>query len=55
MIPALKHAIAHWSGDPEWAKVRPPLVELTAAQRAALVGDLEGLGFSMPGLETSAA
>jgi hypothetical protein len=28
MIPALKHAVAYWSGDPGWAKVRPPLVEL---------------------------
>ena len=32
MIPALKQAIAHWSADPEWARVRPPLVELTSAQ-----------------------
>jgi len=55
MIPALKQAIAHWSGDPEWARVRPPLVELAAAQRAALIGDLEGLGFSMPGLEAGIA
>lgn len=50
MIPALKRAVAHWSGDPGWAKVRPPLVELNAAQSAALVSDLEARGFSMPGL-----
>lgn len=55
MIPALKGAIAHWSGDPEWARVRPPLVELPAAEAAALTRDLEGLGFTMPGLETTAA
>ena len=50
MIPALKQAVAHWGGDAGWATVRPPLVELTAEQAAALVGDLEGRGFSMPGL-----
>ena len=50
MIPALKQAVAHWSNDPGWATVRPPLVELSAEQAAALVSDLEGSGFSMPGL-----
>jgi 4-hydroxy-tetrahydrodipicolinate synthase len=50
MIPALKQAVAHWSGDPEWARVRPPQVELSAAQSAALIADLEGQGFDMPGL-----
>ena len=52
MIPALKQAIAHWSGDAGWAKVRPPLVELTAEQSAALITDLEQRGFSMPGLQS---
>src|SRR5215813_4673179 len=50
MIPALKAAIAHWSGDAEWATVRPPLVALTSEQRASLVGDLNARGFDMPGL-----
>jgi len=50
MIPALKQAVAHWSSDPDWARVRPPLVELTATQSMALLADLERLGFSMPGL-----
>jgi len=50
MIPALKLAIAHWGGDPGWITVRPPLVELTAEQAAALIGDLNGRGFDMPGL-----
>jgi 4-hydroxy-tetrahydrodipicolinate synthase len=50
MIPALKHAVAYWSGDPGWARVRPPLVELNAAQSAALIADLEQRAFSMPGL-----
>jgi len=52
MIPALKQAVAHWSADPEWARVRPPLVELTSPQSATLLADLEGQGFSMPGLRT---
>jgi 4-hydroxy-tetrahydrodipicolinate synthase len=54
MIPALKQAIAHWSNDPGWAKVRPPLVELNANQNAALISDLNKRGFQMPGLENSA-
>ena len=50
MIPALKAAIAHWSGDAEWATVRPPLVALTREQAAALVADLKARNFDMPGL-----
>jgi 4-hydroxy-tetrahydrodipicolinate synthase len=50
MIPALKQAIAHWSDDPSWAKVRPPLVELSAEQQATLIADLKARGFQMPGL-----
>src|SRR6202171_3855967 len=51
MIPALKQAIAHWSNDPGWAKVRPPLVEFTEGQKQAFVADLKGRGFHMPGLQ----
>jgi 4-hydroxy-tetrahydrodipicolinate synthase len=51
MIPALQQAIAHWSNDPGWAKVRPPLVELSEDQQKALVTDLKGRGFQMPGLQ----
>jgi 4-hydroxy-tetrahydrodipicolinate synthase len=50
MIPALKAAVAHWSGDPAWATVRPPLVALTREQTTALVTELERVGFTMPGL-----
>jgi 4-hydroxy-tetrahydrodipicolinate synthase len=50
MIPALKAAIAHYAGDPAWHTVRPPLVELNEAQRAALVEALGAIGFAMPGL-----
>jgi 4-hydroxy-tetrahydrodipicolinate synthase len=50
MIPALKAAIAHWSGLAEWGTVRPPLVALTTDQAAALVSDLKAKSFDMPGL-----
>jgi 4-hydroxy-tetrahydrodipicolinate synthase len=50
MIPALKAAVAHWSGLPEWATVRPPLVALTKEQAASLVADLKQRSFDMPGL-----
>ena len=48
IIPAMKAAIAAKSSDAEWATVRPPLVELDAAQRAQLLGELNGSGFSIP-------
>ena len=51
MIPALKAAIAHYAGDPEWMTVRPPLVELTLEQRAKMVSDLLAAGFDMPGIK----
>jgi 4-hydroxy-tetrahydrodipicolinate synthase len=50
MIPALKAAIAHYGGDPAWATVRPPLVELTPDQSKALVRELDQRQFTMPGL-----
>ena len=50
MIPALKAAVAHWSGQESWRTVRPPLVALTPAQGTALVGQLEQAQFTMPGL-----
>jgi len=50
MIPALKAAVAHWSADPEWATVRPPLVALTPEQSDVLVRRLEQAKFTMPGL-----
>ncbi len=55
MIPALKAAVAHYSGDPSWLQVRPPLDAMTAAQQAALVGKLDAAGFKMPGLLAKAA
>jgi len=50
MIPALKAMIAHWGGDPDWATMRPPLVELTAERQRSLLAELDSAGFDMPGL-----
>jgi 4-hydroxy-tetrahydrodipicolinate synthase len=50
MIPALKAAVAHWSDDAGWATVRPPLVALASEQSRALVAQLDGAQFTMPGL-----
>jgi len=43
MIAALKQAIAIYANDPGWAKVRPPLVELTAEQAKNLAEELSRL------------
>jgi len=53
MIPALKSAIAAYSGDADWAIVRPPLVELDESQRAGLTSALHAMKFEMPGLSQS--
>jgi 4-hydroxy-tetrahydrodipicolinate synthase len=50
MISALKAIVAHFSNDPQWKTLRPPLVELTAAQEEELIRDLKANGFTMPGL-----
>ena len=48
IIPAMKAAIAEKSGDGAWATLRPPLVELDAAQRATLMRELDADGFEIP-------
>ena len=48
LIAALKQAIAIYGNDPEWARVRPPLVELTIEQGEFLAADLKTIGFAMP-------
>jgi 4-hydroxy-tetrahydrodipicolinate synthase len=55
MIPALKQIVAHFSNDPEWTRVRPPLTTMSAAQSGALLQQLQALGFSMPSLAAVAA
>lgn len=51
VIPALKAAIAHYTGDAEWATVRPPLTKLAPEQTTALLAELDAIGFAMPGLK----
>jgi 4-hydroxy-tetrahydrodipicolinate synthase len=52
MIPALKSAIASWSGEAAWGRVRPPLVELSEKQSIALAAELRAGGFDMPQLRS---
>ncbi len=47
-IAALKQAIAIYRNDPEWSRVRPPLVELTKEQSKLLAAELKAIGFAMP-------
>ena len=51
MIPALKAATAHYSSDPDWLTVRPPIVELDRDSLAQLQQQLSAAEFEMPGLE----
>jgi 4-hydroxy-tetrahydrodipicolinate synthase len=48
MIAALKQAIAICGNDPGWARVRPPLVDLTIEHAELLAADLKTIGFAMP-------
>jgi 4-hydroxy-tetrahydrodipicolinate synthase len=47
MIAALKQAIAIYANDPEWTRVRPPLVELTTEQSKLLAAKLKAISFAM--------
>ncbi len=47
MIAALKQAIAIYTNDPDWTRVRPPLVELTTEQAKLLAAELKTIGFAM--------
>ena len=53
MIPALKAAVAHWSGDETWCMTRPPLQPLENETRRDLIARLEAAGFEMSGLQAS--
>ena len=50
MIAALKQAIAIYANDPEWSRVRPPLVEFTSEQANTLEAELKAIRFTMPGV-----
>jgi 4-hydroxy-tetrahydrodipicolinate synthase len=54
MIAALKQAVAIYSNDQEWARVRPPLVGFTKQQATSLAAELNAIGFTMPGIEGNA-
>src|SRR5437870_790738 len=54
MMAALKAVIAHFGRDPDWATLRPPLVELTPAQSKSLIAEIEARCFEMPGLAAPA-
>ncbi len=47
-IPAMKALLARRSGDAGWARVRPPLVALDAAQAERLAADLAAQGLDLP-------
>ena len=51
MIPSLKKLIAHYSEDPDWHRVRPPLVKLTPQQETGLIDAVTAIGFDMPGIK----
>ena len=40
--------VAHWTGDPAWRTVRPPLVEAHPAVETAVLAALEEAGFAFP-------
>jgi 4-hydroxy-tetrahydrodipicolinate synthase len=50
LISALKKGIAIYANDPAWAKVRPPLVELTPEQATTLAAELSAISFTISGL-----
>jgi len=50
MIPGLKAAVAHWSKDPDWRNVRPPLTMLEPQLEQELLSVLQAQDFDMPGV-----
>ena len=49
MIPAMKHAVAMYTDQPQWRTVRPPLTGLDTETAGRLERDLEAIAFAMPG------
>lgn len=47
MVPALKAMTARFADSADWARPRPPLMPLDEAQAAALMADLDAIGFDM--------
>ena len=47
VIPGMKAVIADALNDPDWARLRPPLLALDDGGRAKLFADLKAIGFSL--------
>jgi 4-hydroxy-tetrahydrodipicolinate synthase len=47
MIPALKAMTAEFTGQPNWALTRPPLMPLSDKQATALLSDLDKISFDI--------
>src|SRR5262249_29994786 len=41
LVPGVKALLAHIHGDPQWARVEPPLADFPAAHRAAIIAGYE--------------
>lgn len=54
MIPAMKQAIASFTGEAQWRNVRPPLVALDEASVRKQEAQLSSIGFTMPGYPLAA-
>jgi 4-hydroxy-tetrahydrodipicolinate synthase len=51
MIPGMKAAVAHFSGNSDWLRVQPPLITLSESQKEQLIKDLAENNFVMSGLK----
>jgi 4-hydroxy-tetrahydrodipicolinate synthase len=49
-LKARRSALSFLRNDPGWARVRPPLVELTTEQAKLLAAELKAVGFAMNGI-----
>jgi 4-hydroxy-tetrahydrodipicolinate synthase len=50
MIAGMKTAVAHFSKDPGWLRMRPPLITLPVEQQKKLIAELAAINFTMSGL-----
>ena len=48
LVPAMKAALAHFTGHEAWKIMRPPLVPLSRSAQADLLKKLASLKFEMP-------
>ena len=55
MVPALKVMTAQFADDAGWTRTRPPLMPLDKVPAAALLADLDGIGFDMADNRNSVA